>query len=123
MRNEPWLLPITNCNVPDSKIHAVMPRASPGQPRRVVIVDGFGKTGSDEWQLVGVEPSGGVADKLLPLVSWPATMALDALVKPLLWEQVTHPTILIAQTVHIGDDDVEPAERHSVWWTRAQASQ
>ena len=75
MRNEPWLLPITN--VPDSKIHAVMLRALPGQPRRVAIVDGVGKTGSDEWQLVGVEMvvserSGGVADKLLPLVSWPA---------------------------------------------------
>jgi hypothetical protein len=114
MRNDPWRLPITN--VPDSKIHAVMLRALPDQPRRVAIVDGVGKTGSDEWQLVGVEMvmserSGGVADKLLPLVSWPADTILDALVKPLPWEQVTHPAILIAHSVHIGDDDVEPAER------------
>ena len=61
--------------------------------------------------MVVSERSGGVADKLLPLVSWPATMALDALVKPLPWEQVTHLAILIAHTVHIRDDDIEPAER------------
>ena len=112
MRNEPWLLPITN--VPDSKIHAVMLRALPGQPRRVAIVDGVGKTGSDEWKLVGVkmvvsERSGGVADKSLPLVSLPATTILDVPVKPLPWEQVTHLAILIAHNV-LGDDGVEPAE-------------
>ena len=72
MRNESWLLPITN--VPEGKIHAVMLRALPVQPRRVAIVDGVCKTGSNEWQLVGVdmlvsERSGGVADRLLPLVS------------------------------------------------------
>ena len=113
MRNEPWLLPTTN--VPDSKIHAVMLRALPGQPRRGAIVDGVGKTGSDEWKLVGVEMllserSGGVADKLLPLVSWRTDTILDAVVKPLPWEQITHPAILIAHSVH---DDVETAERQS----------
>ena len=116
MRRDTWRLAITN--VPDNKIHAVMLRTLPGngQPPRVAIVDGVCKTGSGEWQLVGVEMvvserSGGVADKLLPLVSWPADTILDALVKPLPWEQVTHPAILIAHTVHVGDDDVEPAAR------------
>ena len=57
------------------------------------------------------ERLGGVTDKLLPLVSWPATTILDAPVKPLPWEQVTHPAILIAHSVHIDGGDVETAER------------
>ena len=114
MPNEPWLLSIIN--VPGSKFHAVVIRASPSQSRRVAIVDGVGKTGSDNLQLVGVEMVvserwGGVADRLSQLVSWPATTAQNALVKPLPWEQVTHPAILIAHTVHNGDADVEPAKR------------
>ena len=116
MRQAPWLLAIGN--VADSKIHAVMLCALPDKPTRVALVDGVCRTGSGDWQLVGIEMvvsehSGGVADKLLPLVSWPATTSVGGIaaapVKPLPWAEVTHPAILIAHS--IGDVDAAPAER------------
>ena len=116
MRHAPWLLSIGN--VADSKIYAVMLRALPSKPTRVAMVDGVCKTGCGEWQLVGVEMvvsegSGGVADKLLPLASWPATTSLGDIaavpVKSLPWADVARPAILIAHSM--GDADVAPADR------------